>query len=124
MITTDDYNFFDVMHLVLPTTLPPHEFYERFSRLYRLSEIRAQFNLRAAWQLLRMAVRGQGFVMRRVYGAVRQMRDAKAYLHYPGTTAKPDFVPTGFGSTGWVEKSGSPLVARAVQKPKVRAVSA
>ncbi|MBI4513976.1 MAG: cobalamin B12-binding domain-containing protein [Gemmatimonadetes bacterium] len=111
-ITTDDYNYFDVMHLLLPSKLPPERFYERFARLYTLADVRAQLGWHAAWTLVKMAVRRQGFVVRRVYGAVREMRDPKAYLKYPGSTPKPEFVPSGFGRVRWVDRSRSHLSER------------
>ncbi len=108
-ITTDDYGYFDVMHLVLPSTLEPERFYQRFARLYRLAEIRTQLSWGAVRNLAKMGLRGHSRVARRVFGAVRQMRDAKAYLNYPGSTRKPDFVPSGFGSVGWVDGGRSHL---------------
>lgn len=113
-VTTNDYNMFDVMHLVLPSTLPPERFYERFARLYTLADVRAQFGLRALWTLLKMGLKGQSFVVRRVYGAVKEMRDAAAYLAYPGSVARPDFVPEDFGQVDWVDRSRSHLVERVV----------
>lgn len=111
-ITTDDYGYFDVMHLVLPSKLPPTRFYERFARLYRLAEIRSQFGLDALISLIRMGLKGQGFVVRRVYGAVRDMRSPRKYLSYPGSTPRPNFVPAGYGAMGWVDKSRSHLAEK------------
>ncbi len=108
-ITTDDYGYFDVMHLVLPSTLEPERFYQRFARLYTLADIRTQLSWKAIWNLAKMELKGHGRVVRRVFGAVREMRDAEAYLNYPGSTRKPDFVPAGFGSVVWVDGSRSDL---------------
>ncbi len=108
-ITTDDYSYFDVMHLVLPSTLPAERFYERFARLYGLAEVRTQLGWRAVWNLARRALRGQGWVVRRVYGAVREMRNPREYARYPGSTHRPEFVPEGFGRTSWIDDSRSHL---------------
>ena len=80
-----------------------------FPRFCPLADIRAQLSWKAVWNLTRMGIKGHGRVVRRVYGAVREMRDADAYLKYPGSTRKPDFVPPGFGSIGWVDDSRSDL---------------
>ncbi len=111
-ITTDDYGYFDVMHLVVPSKLPPERFYERFARLYTLADVRAQLSAKALWNLVKMGLRGHASVVRRVYGAVRDMRNAKGYLSYPGSVPKPDFVPAEFGSVAWVDGHRSYLTER------------
>ncbi len=111
-VTTDDYSYFDVMHLVLPSTLAPERFYERFSRLYQLAEIRANLSLKAVWTLIKMGLRGHGRVVRRVYGAVKEMRTAQEYHRYPGSVRKPDFVPADHGTVRWVEGSRSHLAEK------------
>lgn len=111
-LTTWDYAHFDVMHLVLPSVLEPTRFYERFARLYRLADVRTQVRLKALWTLLVMSLRGRGWVARRVWSAVRDMRTPRAYLRYPGTTPKPRFVPDGFGELGWIMRSRSHLPQR------------
>ncbi|MBI2402601.1 MAG: cobalamin B12-binding domain-containing protein [Gemmatimonadetes bacterium] len=111
-VTTDDYAQFDVMHLVMPSRLPPERFYQRFAGLYALADVRAQLGLRALTKLLGMGLRGKGWVVRRVWSAVREMRDPEAYLRYPGTTPKPRFVPAGFGAAAWITGSRSHLAWR------------
>lgn len=111
-ITTDDYNLFDVMHLVLPSTLPPERFFERFARLYTLMDQNARLTLPGLWNLTKMVMRGKSFAVRRVMSAARQMRDPKAYLEYPGSTPRPAFVPPDFGHTSWVDRSRSHLAER------------
>ncbi len=112
-VTTDDYAYFDVMHLVLPSRLPPERFYQRFARLYTLADVRTQFGLRALVKLVGMGLRGKGWVVRRVWSAVREMRDPRAYLCYPGSRPKPHFVPAGFGAAAWITASRSHLAWRA-----------
>lgn len=114
-ITTTDYGYFDVMHLTLPSALPPERFYERFAGLYRLADPRTQISFKALVQLGKMAVKGQSFVMRRMFSAARDMRSASGYLAYPGSIPKPDWVPEGFGSSAWVDRSRSPLVEQALK---------
>ncbi|MBI2537426.1 MAG: hypothetical protein HYW06_10800, partial [Gemmatimonadetes bacterium] len=111
-VTTDDCAQFDVMHLVMPSRLPPERFYQRFAGLYALADVRAQLGLRALTKLLGMGLRGKGWVVRRVWSAVREMRDPEAYLRYPGTTPKPRFVPAGFGAAAWITGSRSHLAWR------------
>jgi radical SAM superfamily enzyme YgiQ (UPF0313 family) len=82
-LTTLDYGYFDVMHCVLPAKLPLERFYERFAGLYRhaLRDTRPSFAMvRRAVQL---ALGGSFWVMRRVYGAVKEVRDPRAYLRSP-----------------------------------------
>lgn len=111
-ITTEDYNLFDVMHLVLPSTLPPERFFERFARLYTLVDQSARLTLPALWNLTKLVVQGKGFAARRVLSATRQMRNPKAYLKYPGSTSRPAFVPPEFGRATWVDRSRSHLAER------------
>lgn len=114
-ITTDDYAYFDVLHLVLPSKLPPERFYERIARLYQLTEVNTQLSWSALGKLAKMALRGQSFAMRRVLGAVRDMRSPKGYLQYPGSIPKPEWVPPGFGSTDWVDRGRSPLAEKVAE---------
>jgi hypothetical protein len=53
--------------------------------------------------------------MRRVLGAVRDMRNPKGYLQYPGSIPKPEWVPPGFGSTDWVDRGRSPLAEKVAE---------
>jgi radical SAM superfamily enzyme YgiQ (UPF0313 family) len=108
-ITARDYSFYDVIHLVLPARLGPERFYERLARLYTRTEIRTQITGPALLNLLRMSMRYRGTIVRRVFGAVSKMRDPAAYMEYPGTKRKPDFVPAGFGTVPWIDKNRSYL---------------
>jgi hypothetical protein len=64
------------------------------------------------WHFVKMACRGQSFVAQCVYSAVRELRNPKAYLRYPGSTPKPAFAPAEFGTVAWIDKSRSPLAER------------
>jgi radical SAM superfamily enzyme YgiQ (UPF0313 family) len=108
-ITTDDYAYFDVMHLVLPSKLPPARFYERVARLYGLTRADTQFGWAAVKKLAQMALQGKTFAMRRVFSAVLDMRKGSAYLEYPGSIPKPDWMPVGYGRVDWVDRGRSPL---------------
>lgn len=113
-VTTTDYGMFDVMHLVLPAKLGPERFYERFARLYRMADARAQLvSWKGAAQLMQLVLHGQTWVARRVMSAVRDMRDPVAYLEHPGTTPRPEFVPSDFGESAWVDQSRSALTIQA-----------
>ncbi len=108
-ITTDDYAYFDVMHLVLPSKLPPARFYERVARLYGLTRADTQIGWAAVKKLAQMALQGKTFAMRRVFSAVQDMQKGSAYLDYPGSIPKPDWVPVGYGRVDWVDRGRSPL---------------
>lgn len=88
-LTTSDYGYFDVVHAVLPTKLPIERFYERFARLYG-NTLR---DTRPSWAMVRRAAQlamGGGFwVMRRVFGAVREMRDPASYMKPPVRVRAP-----------------------------------
>ena len=62
-----------------------------------------------------MALRGQSFAMRRVLSAVRDMRNPKMYLRYPGAIPRPGWVPPGFGGTDWVDRGRSPLAEKVAE---------
>jgi len=111
-ITTDDYNLFDVMHLVLPSRLPPERFFERFAQLYGLMDKNARLTWPALHNLAKLVLRGKTFAVRRVLSAARQLRDPKKYLEYPGSTPKPTFLPAEFGRKNWVDRSRSHLAER------------
>jgi radical SAM superfamily enzyme YgiQ (UPF0313 family) len=113
-LTTDDYSLFDVMHLVLPSKLPPERFFERFAGLYRRMDANARLTWPAIRNLTRLVLRGKSFAVRRVLTAARELRDPRAYLAYPGSQPRPDFVPPEFGRAPWVDRSRSHLVERVV----------
>ena len=113
-LTTSDYNLFDVMHLVLPTKLPPKRFFERFARLYCTMDESTLLSRRGLITLAKLVLRGKTFAVRRVLSASRELRNPRAYLEYPGSTPRPDFVPRDFGQVSWVERSRSYLTERAV----------
>jgi radical SAM superfamily enzyme YgiQ (UPF0313 family) len=102
-LASDDYGSFDGLHLVLPTRLGRERFYERIARLQRLAGPRAPLRFGGVPVRLRLALRGDGRVGRRVAGALRGLRRPRAYLKDPGTTPKPRFVPPDFGSARWVD---------------------
>jgi radical SAM superfamily enzyme YgiQ (UPF0313 family) len=111
-LITDDYNLFDVMHLVLPSKLPPERFFERFAGLYGRMDQSARLTWPAIRNLTRMVLRGKSFAVRRVLRAARELRNPKAFLTYPGSRPRPDFVPPDFGRAHWVDRSRSHLVER------------
>jgi radical SAM superfamily enzyme YgiQ (UPF0313 family) len=111
-LITDDYSLFDVMHLVLPSTLPPERFYERFAGLYRRVDATARPSWPAVRNLARLVMQGKGFAVRRVLTAARELRSPKSFMSYPGSQPRPDFVPAGFGRAGWVDRSRSHLAER------------
>jgi len=110
-LTTDDYNLFDVMHLVLPSKLPPSGSSSGWPALLLMDQT-TRLTWKGALNLTRLVLRGKSFAVRRVLSASREMRNAKAYLQYPGSTPRPDFVPGGFGKVSWVERSRSYLTQR------------
>jgi hypothetical protein len=111
-LNTDDYSLFDVMHLVLPSKLPPERFFERFAGLYRRMDANTRLTWPAIRNLTRLVLQGKSFAVRRVLTAARELRDPKAYLAYPGSKPRPDFVPPEFGRARWVDRSRSHLVER------------
>jgi radical SAM superfamily enzyme YgiQ (UPF0313 family) len=111
-VTTDDYGFFDVAHLIIPSKLKPQRFYERFAHLYTLADTRTRLTWRAVWNLVRMSLTGHRQAVWRVLSAVREMRIAKKYLRYPGSRHKPDFLPPDYGKAKWIDESKSPLTVR------------
>ena len=73
-LITDDYAYYDILHTVLPTRLPVERFYERIARLYG-NTLR---DTRPSWAMVRRALKlalgGNFWCMRRVYGAVKEVR--------------------------------------------------
>jgi hypothetical protein len=82
-IVNHDYGYYDVVHTVMPTKLPLERFYERFASLYTRTtrEIRPTWTM--ARQAAKMAFQGDLWVIRKTYGAAKEMRDPKAYLKGP-----------------------------------------
>jgi radical SAM superfamily enzyme YgiQ (UPF0313 family) len=111
-LTTHDYSYFDVIHLVLPPRLGEKRFYERFARLYRLADVRTYVSAAALMELAKQTLRGQAWVARRVFGAVRDLQAPARYLAYPGSIPKPDFVPNDVGTPAWVDEGRSHLPRR------------
>jgi radical SAM superfamily enzyme YgiQ (UPF0313 family) len=111
-LITDDYNLFDVMHLVLPSKLPPERFFERFAGLYGRMDQSTRLTWPAIRNLTRMVLRGKSFAVRRVLRAARELRDPRAFLAYPGSRPRPDFAPADFGRPHWVDRGRSHLAER------------
>lgn len=111
-LITDDYNLFDVMHLVLPSKLSPERFFQRFAGLYQRMDANARFTWPAVRNLTKLLLRGKSFAVRRVLKAARQLRDPRAFMAYPGSHSRPDFVPADFGRPGWIERGRSHLAQR------------
>jgi magnesium-protoporphyrin IX monomethyl ester (oxidative) cyclase len=114
-ITTTDYNLFDVMHLVLPAKLPPERFFQRLARLYCLMDETTKLSWAAVRKLTALVLEGKSFAVRRVLSASREMRNPKAYLQYPGSTPRPDFLPPEHGRIQWIERSRSHLSERLIK---------
>lgn len=108
-LTTHDYGYFDVSHLVLPAKLGPERFYERFARLYQHADARTTLTPAALKELALLLGRRQGWVAKRVLTAARDMRSPRRYLSYPGSIPRPDFVPAEIGTTAWVSDGRSHL---------------
>jgi len=108
-LTTDDYSFFDVIHLVLPAKLGSRRFYERFARLYQLAEARTHLGWQALRALAQLALRGHAEIFGRIHSGVRDLKTPKCYLAYPGATRRPAFVPPDFGGLAWVDAGRSYL---------------
>lgn len=111
-LITDDYSLFDVMHLVLPATLGPERFYERFAQLYCRVDQTARLSWPAVRNVVTLLLQGKSFAVRRVLQAARELRNPKSFLAYSGTFARPSFVPPGFGRAPWVDRSRSHLAER------------
>jgi len=101
-----------VMHLVLPSKLPPERFYERFAGLYCRVDANARLTWPAIRNLARLVLEGKSFAVRRVLRAARELRNPKSFMAYPGSQPRPDFVPQGFGRAPWVDRSRSHLAER------------
>jgi radical SAM superfamily enzyme YgiQ (UPF0313 family) len=111
-LITSDYSYFDVLHLVLQPRLGPQRFFERFARLYRMADARTTVTPAALLELAKLTWRGQAWVARRVFSAVRDMRTPEAYLEYPGSISRPDFAPAALGTANWVDDGRSHLPRR------------
>lgn len=111
-LITSDYSYFDVVHLVLQPRLGPQRFYERFARLYRMADARTTLTPAALVELVKLTWRGQAWVARRIFSAVRDLRTPKAYLEYPGAIVRPDFAPPAIGTAPWVDEGRSHLPRR------------
>ena len=103
-LTTRDYRYYDVLHAVLPTRLPPERFYQRFARLWKSAARETRPSWALAGNAVRLALRGDLWCARRVQKAVRQLRTAELYLEPPGSPYGPE--PAATSST-----SSSPSAA-------------
>jgi radical SAM superfamily enzyme YgiQ (UPF0313 family) len=88
-LTTHDYGYYDVIHAVLPTRLPLERFYERLAELYDLTIKTTRLTLPMVFKAGRMALGGKLWCMRRVFSAVSEMRQPKAYLEPPVRVRAP-----------------------------------
>lgn len=88
-ITTEDYTRFDLWHSVLPTKLPPEEFYRQFASLWRAAAEsvppghRRRRLRRGLWKLLT----GQADLAHanKLRGALRRLSDPATYLEVPSS---------------------------------------
>jgi hopanoid C-3 methylase len=111
-LVTNDYSYFDVIHLVLPSRLTPERFYERFASLYRLADVRTYVSAPALIEVAKRTLAGQAWVAGRVLSAVRDMQSPKGYLAYPGSIPRPEFVPREIGTAAWVDEARSHMPRR------------
>jgi hopanoid C-3 methylase len=88
-LTTDDYAYYDLMHTVLPTRLPQERFYERFARLFDHTVEHIRPTLPMLGRAAKLALQGDLWCVKKVYQAVKQMRDPKAYLEPPVRVRAP-----------------------------------
>lgn len=91
-LVTSNYLMYDVMHAVLPTRLPLERFYERFARLYSMTARHQRVGFSAVVSFLKLSASGYGFVFRRLFRALNDMKDPEAYLQVPVETP-PSGVP-------------------------------
>ncbi|HXY32271.1 MAG TPA: radical SAM protein [Gemmatimonadaceae bacterium] len=88
-LTTHDYGYFDVVHAVLPTKMPLEKFYERFAGMYAYT----LQSTRPSWAMARRAVEllagGNLWTLKRVIGAVKEMRDPASYMRTPNRIRAP-----------------------------------
>lgn len=86
-IITDDYTRFDLWHSVLPTRLPPEEFYRQFASLWRAAAqaLPRRQRRRRLWRALGKLLTGRGNLAhaRRLHGALRRLADPATYLQHP-----------------------------------------
>jgi hopanoid C-3 methylase HpnR len=101
-LTTHDYGYFDVIHAVLPTRLPLERFYERLAGLYDLTVETTRLSFPMVLKAGRMALDGKLWCMRRVYSAVSEMRQPKAYLKPPVRVRAPRRMP----DPSWSDQQG------------------
>ncbi|MFQ5704648.1 MAG: B12-binding domain-containing radical SAM protein [Gemmatimonadales bacterium] len=88
-LITHDYGYYDVIHAVLPTTLSLERFYERVAKLYDLSVKTTRLSLNLVTRATKMALGGKFWCMKRVYRAVTEMREPRAYLEPPTRVRAP-----------------------------------
>lgn len=81
-LTTSDYRLFDLLHAVLPTRLPPAEFYQELAGLYREAYPRWKLDLGKLYIALRdMWPRSsRPFSRWGMLAEIRRLGDAQAYL--------------------------------------------
>jgi len=81
-LTTTNYELFDLAHAVLPTRLPPAEFYEELARLWREAYPRWKLGLIGGYLSLRdLWSRSSGPAhWRRVLAEIHRFGNAGAYL--------------------------------------------
>jgi radical SAM superfamily enzyme YgiQ (UPF0313 family) len=80
-LTTDDYEVFDFLHSVLPTRLPPEEFYENLARLYATCTL----SLADLKEMIRSGKISRSALLR-VKGLLDSVTDPQAYLRSQGET--------------------------------------
>jgi hypothetical protein len=74
---------------VLPTRLPLERFYERVAALFGHPAANTRFTWPMVRGAVRLALRGDLWCMREVYGAVKELREPAAYLEPPVRVRAP-----------------------------------
>ena len=83
-LATRDWERFDLWHSVLPTKLPPQQFYTEFASLWAAAAASAprRQRLRRLWRGLGKMLRGEMDVeqMKRLRQALRELSDPRSYI--------------------------------------------
>lgn len=88
-LVTHDYAYFDVIHAVLPTKLPLRRFYERLAGLYAYAISETRPTLTMLGRAIKLSLGGSFWAMRKVYAAVKELRDPASYLAPPARVHAP-----------------------------------
>lgn len=79
-LLTRNYQLFDLLHLVLPTKLPPQEFYARFADLCHQGHKNTKLGREFIKKVTMGIVRGNPWAAVRIFNVARKMRNPETYL--------------------------------------------